>query len=137
MGAGHRTAGARPDIPAVRHAVMLEPALGTLLTGGLRPSGAAGPTCRRRGNGIAGNGIAGWTFASWIGIGIAGLLGHGDQFARQTRGHFQLPFGDEQFTMVVEGDPRRLGAVVAKETGLDQAVEVPDGLDVERQGDQL
>jgi hypothetical protein len=89
-GAGHRIAGERAGIPVVRDAVMLGSALATLLTGGLRPSAAAGPTHRRRGNGIAG-----WTFASWIRTGIARLLGHGDQFARQGRGHLQLPFGNE------------------------------------------
>jgi len=88
--AGHRVADKRPDIPMVRHAVMLGPALGTLLTGGLRPSAAAGPTLRRHGNGIVG-----WTFASWIQTGIARLLGHRDKFARQARGHLQLPLGNE------------------------------------------
>ena len=89
-GARHRVAGERAVIPVVSHAVMLGPALEALLTGGPRPSGAAGLTCRRRGNGIAG-----WTFASWIGTGIARLLGHGDQFARQVWGHLQLLFGNE------------------------------------------
>jgi hypothetical protein len=89
-GAGYRIAGGRADIPVVRHAVRFGPALATVLTGGQRLSGAAGPACRRRGNGIAG-----WIFASWIRTGIARLLGHGDQFARQARGHLQLPFGDK------------------------------------------
>jgi hypothetical protein len=69
---------------------MLGPALGTLLTGSLRLSAVAGPTFRRRGNGVAG-----WIFASWIRTGIARLLGHGDQFTREARGHLQLPFGNE------------------------------------------
>jgi hypothetical protein len=88
--ARHRIAGERADIAVVRHAVMLRPALAMPLTGGLHLSAAAGPTRRRRGNGIAG-----WIFVSWIGTGIARLLGHGDQFAGQRRGHLQLPFGNE------------------------------------------
>jgi hypothetical protein len=130
--AGHRIASERASIPVVRHAVMLGPALGTQLSRSPRPSAAAGPT-----RGGRGNGIAGWTLASWIWGGIARLLGRGDQFARQARRHLQLPFGNEQFTMVVEGNPRRLGAVVAVKTGLDQAVKVPHGLDIDRQGDQF
>lgn len=93
-GVGRRTAGERAGIPAVTHAVMLAPALGTLPAGGLRPSATAGPTfwpCILPPR----DGTAGLVRAPRMGAGIGRLLGHCDQLARQARGHLQLPLGNQ------------------------------------------
>jgi len=57
--------------------------------------------------------------------------------ARQARRHLELPFGDQQLAVVVKGETRRFGPVIPIETGLDQTIEIPNGLDIDRQGDQL
>jgi hypothetical protein len=54
---------------------------------------------------------------------------------RRLRNQIQFPVGDQQFTMIVEGDASGLGSVVAVETGFNQAIEVPDGLSIKRERD--
>lgn len=77
--------------------------------------GAAGSSARRRHRG-------GWS---------AGFDG------RRRGRHAQVILRDQQLAVVVDCDPRRFGPVVAVNTGLDQAIEIPNGLGIEREGDQL
>src|SRR5579871_2894803 len=46
----------------------------------------------------------------------------------QPRHHFKGSLTYQQLAVIVEGDARRLGAVIAIEPRFDQAVEIPNGL---------
>ena len=57
--------------------------------------------------------------------------------AWQPRCHFDRPLIYQHFTMVIERDAGRFSPVIAIETGLDQAIEIPNGLSIDRERDLL
>ena len=54
--------------------------------------------------------------------------------AQQRRRHLQCSLADQQLAVIVERDPRRLGAVIAVKAGFDEAIEIPNSLSIDREG---
>ena len=57
----------------------------------------------------------------------------GDILVWQARRHFQSALADEHLAVVVDRYPCCFGTVITVKSGLDQAIEIPDRLSIDRQ----
>lgn len=69
----------------------------------------------------------GWKMLAW----------NRDIATRQPRNHFQTSLTDQKFTMIIDGNPCGFRAIISIETGFDEAIEVPNRLSIDREGDLL
>ena len=60
-----------------------------------------------------------------------------DIATRQPRNHFQASLTDQNFTMIIDGNPCGFRAIISIEAGFDESIEVPNRLCVDREGDLL